>query len=187
MSKILIFNLMHKHWPEIQRIYEQGIQTGHATFEQSVPEWRQWDSAHLSEPRIIAKIDKKIAGWAALSPVSDRCAYEGVAEVSVYVDNYYHGRGVGTKLLEKLIERTEVKGIWTMQAGIFPENKASIHIHKKCGFRMVGIRTKLGKLAREVIPAQEFDELVKKVIDKEIGPYAAASQLTKEIEEKLSS
>jgi len=163
MPKILIYNMMQKDWPEVRKIYEQGIQTGDATFESSVPEWPQWHASHLTEPRIVAKINRKIVGWAALSPLSDRCVYEGVAEVSVYVDSYYYGRGVGTKLLEKLIELAEFKGLWTLQAGIFPENEASIHIHKKCGFHIVGIRKKLGKLNgvwRDVVLLERRSEVV---------------------------
>jgi phosphinothricin acetyltransferase len=146
MSTILTYNLLKKDWPDVRRIYQAGIETGNATFELTVPDWPEWDASHLAKPRITAKIDNNIVGWAALSPVSDRCAYEGVAEVSVYVDPIYNGRGVGTILLERLVELSEIDGFWTLQAGIFPENKASIHIHEKCGFRTVGIRKRLGRL-----------------------------------------
>lgn len=133
-------------WPEVARIYREGIETGHATFETEVPSWDGWNDAHLDAPRPVALLDGSVGGWAALSPVSGRCVYAGVAEVSVYVDAGSRGRGVGTRLLEALVEGSEEEGIWTLQAGIFPENEASIALHERCGFRVVGIRERLGKL-----------------------------------------
>ena len=117
-------------WPQVRKIYEQGILTGNATFEKSVPDWHIWDASHMQKTRLVAKMAEKVVGWAALSPVSDRCAYQGVAEVSIYVDTGYSGRGIGSILLGKLIELAERQGLWTLQAGIFPENEVSIHIHK---------------------------------------------------------
>lgn len=133
-------------WPRIEEIYVQGIQTGNATFETASPGWEAWDADHLPACRLVADGDGTIVGWAALSGVSDRCVYGGVAEVSVYVDDAYQGRGIGTLLLRALITASEDAGIWTLQAGIFPENAASIHIHEKLGFRRIGLRERLGKL-----------------------------------------
>ena len=134
-----------KDWEYVSRIYRLGINTGIATFEKEIPSWNTWDTAHLKSCRLIAEYDNKIVGWAALSPVSDRCVYGGVAEVSVYVDISYNNKGIGTRLLQELIIQSETNGIWSLQSGIFPENKASIHLHKKLGFREVGFREKIGK------------------------------------------
>jgi L-amino acid N-acyltransferase YncA len=134
-------------WPAVGRIYEQGIMTGHATFQTESPSWESWDASHLRSSRIVAMVDDEVAGWAALSPVSDRCVYAGVAEVSVYVATARRGRGAGRALLEALISRSEAGGIWTLQAGIFPENSASIALHERCGFRVVGRRERIGQLA----------------------------------------
>ena len=135
-------------WPAVRIIYAQGIATGQATFETECPEWRTWDENHLQAPRLVMRADERIAGWAALSPVSERCVYGGVAEVSVYVAEAYRGRGLGKALLKELIKRSEDEGIWTLQAGIFPENEASMSLHLASGFRMVGIRQRLGQLNR---------------------------------------
>ena len=134
------------HWEAVKRIYEEGIRTGHATFETTAPEWATWDEGHLREPRIVAMEDGELLGWAALTPVSGRCIYAGVAEVSVYVSAAARGKGVGKSLLLKLVEESENKGLWTLQAGIFPENTASVKIHESCGFRIVGKREKIGKM-----------------------------------------
>jgi len=134
-----------KDWEYVSRIYRLGINTGIATFEKEIPSWNTWDTAHLKSCRLIAEYDNKIVGWAALSPVSDRCVYGGVAEVSVYVDISYNNKGIGTRLLQELIIQSKTNGIWSLQSGIFPENKASIHLHKKLGFREVGFREKIGK------------------------------------------
>ena len=131
-------------WPQVAAIYAEGIATGNATFETSGPEWTQWDAAHLASPRLLARTAKKIAGWAALSPVSRRAVYAGVAEVSVYVSKDMRGQGIGHLLLEALVEASEKQGLWTLQAGIFPENTASIALHKQAGFRVVGTRERLG-------------------------------------------
>ena len=144
--KIRIRNIEQENWEEIARIYRLGIETGNATFETDIPTWKKWNIAHLQSCRLVAWQEKRIVGWAALSPVSDRCVYGGVAEVSVYVDTSYNGIGIGTKLLQELIKQSEKEGIWTLQSGIFPENKASIKIHKKLGFREIGFREKIGKM-----------------------------------------
>lgn len=134
------------HWSGAAAIYKEGIETGIATFETDVPGFLEWDGSHLKTCRLVATSDNRIIGWAALSPVSERCVYSGVAEVSVYVAVSTRNKGVGKALLNRLIEDSEKEGIWTLQAGIFPENVASIELHKSCGFREVGIREKPGRL-----------------------------------------
>jgi phosphinothricin acetyltransferase len=133
-------------WDDVRRIYAEGIATGNATFETEPPSWETWDAAHLKDCRLVARDGESVVGWAALSRVSDRCVYGGVAEVSVYVAGSARGRGVGRALLAELVRASEDAGLWTLQAGIFPENAASIAIHHGCGFRTVGIREKLGKM-----------------------------------------
>jgi phosphinothricin acetyltransferase len=132
--------------PAVQAIYAEGIATGQATFETTLPEWSEWDSDHLPVPRLVLRTGTEVVGWAALSPVSDRCVYGGVAEVSVYVAEAKRNQGLGKLLLEALIERSEASDIWTLQAGIFSENTASISLHLSCGFRLVGVRERLGQL-----------------------------------------
>jgi L-amino acid N-acyltransferase YncA len=132
-------------WPAVKAIYEQGIAGGNATFETEAPSWDEWDRTHLEGHRLVALQDSDIVGWAALSPVSERCVYQGVAANSVYVADSAHGRGVGRALLEELVARSERDGIWTIQTGIFPENEASIELHKRCGFRVVGVRDRIGQ------------------------------------------
>lgn len=143
----LIDGMTDEDWEHVRSIYRQGITTGHATFVSDVPGWQAWDSTHLSSPRLVARAGAALLGWAALSPVSDRCAYAGVAEVSVYVGAGHRGRGVGTALLRALIGGSEREGIWTLQAGIFPENRTSLGLVSRCGFREVGRRERLGKMA----------------------------------------
>lgn len=133
-------------WPDVVRIYLAGIATGHATFETDAPAWQRWDEAHLPAPRLVALTNEAIVGWAALSRVSGREVYAGVAEVSVYVDERVRGQGVGKVLLENLIKESEAHRIWTLQASIFPENVASIALHRACGFREVGTRERIGQL-----------------------------------------
>ena len=133
-------------WETVRGIYLEGISTGHATFETQAPAWEKWDSDHLCAARLVARDGPAILGWAAISPVSGRCVYAGVAEVSVYVAESARGRGVGRALLEALVRASEDEGIWTLQAGIFPENVASLAVHRRCGFRDVGRRERLGRL-----------------------------------------
>ncbi|MBO9673271.1 MAG: N-acetyltransferase [Sphingobacteriaceae bacterium] len=140
-----IRNLKVSDWDSVESIYEKGIATGNATFQTSAPSWEEWDSAHLSSCRIVADDNGKVVGWAALTPVSSRCVYAGVAEVSVYVDPEFSGRGIGFSLLIALTILSEGQGIWTLQAGIFPENLGSLKIHEKAGFRILGVREKIGK------------------------------------------
>ena len=132
-------------WPAVRAIYTEGIATGQATFETDAPEWAAWDAARLPAPRLVARIGAEVAGWAALSPVSTRRVYRGVAEVGIYVAAAQRGRGLGRALLAALIEASERGGIWTLQAGIFPGNEASVRLHKACGFREVGRRERIGR------------------------------------------
>jgi len=133
-------------WPRVRQIYLEGINTGHATFEAEVPEWNEWDACHLKDPRLVAIVNHKVAGWAALRPVSTRKVYAGVAEVSIYIGEDYRGQGIGSALLNALIGASEKYGIWTLQAGIFPENQASINLHLQHGFQILGRRKKIGKM-----------------------------------------
>ena len=133
-------------WAAVSDIYAAGIATGNATFETTVPTWDAWDRGHLVEHRLVANFGHEVVGWAALSPVSDRCVYAGVAENSVYIHPDHRGRGVGRLLLEALIASAETAGIWTVQTGIFPENAASVALHERCGFRVVGRRERIGQL-----------------------------------------
>lgn len=139
-------NISKDNYHELVRIYEEGIATGLATFETKAPAWESWDQAHLGFGRVMTVEDDLTLGWAALSPVSSRCVYGGVAEVSVYVAAAARGLGVGQFLLNQLIEISEANGIWTLQAGVFDDNLASRKLHLKCGFREIGYREKIGKL-----------------------------------------
>ena len=155
--------LQPSDWEAARAIYLEGIATRNATFETDAPNWPKWDSSHFSFGRRVARENGEILGWAALSPVSDRCCYSGVAEVSVYVDAHQRGRGVGTALLRSVIEASEKQGIWTLQAGIFPENLASLALVRKCGFREVGRRKRLGQLEgiwRDVLLLERRSEIV---------------------------
>lgn len=138
--------LLPEHWPAVKAIYEDGLATGNASFATSAPGWEEWDKTHLAHSRLIALDDNTIAGWAALTPVSGRCVYAGVAEVSVYIAASHRGKGIGKALLLTLITESEHNNIWTLQAGIFPENTASIRLHEAAGFRQVGIRQRIGKM-----------------------------------------
>lgn len=142
--KFTVEKMKDQDWPAVKEIYQEGIDTSDATFETEAPSWQQWDNAHLKDCRLVAKTAGQIVGWVALSPVSDRCAYRGVAEVSLYVISSARGQGVGKALLKAAIEESEQIGIWTLQGGTFPENTASIALQKSCGFRKAGIREKIG-------------------------------------------
>jgi phosphinothricin acetyltransferase len=133
-------------WEAVRAIYAEGVATGNATFETEVPAWEAWDRSHLPDCRLVARSRDQVVGWAALSPVSERCAYRGIAEISVYVGSSARGGGVGSALLNALVAAAERLGIWTLQVGIFPENLASIALHRSCGFRVVGRRERLGQL-----------------------------------------
>ena len=155
--------LRAEHWPDVARIYAEGIATRNATFETELPSWNAWDRAHLAEHRLVATEAEAVLGWAALASVSERCVYGGVVENSVYVTESAQGRGVGRALLTALVATTEAAGIWTIQTGIFPENEASIRLHERAGFRVVGRRERLGKLDgvwRDVLFLERRSEVV---------------------------
>jgi phosphinothricin acetyltransferase len=162
-TSFVIRAMRPEDWPWVRAIYLEGIATGNATFETEAPPWESWDAAHAKEPRIVARepggagaaaaggdgahdTSGAILGWAALTPVSGRCVYAGVGDLSVYVAASARGRGVGKALLMALVTESERAGIWTLQAGIFPENEASLALHKSCGFREVGRRERIGKM-----------------------------------------
>lgn len=144
MPELAIRPMQAADWPSVRAIYLEGIATGNATFAQTAPDWPEWDAGHLPCCRLVAQIDEAVLGWAALSPYSGRYVYCGVAEVSIYVAEPARGSGIGSTLLQTLIDASEAAGIWTLQAGIFPENTASIQLHRRGGFRMVGTRERLG-------------------------------------------
>lgn len=137
--------MLDKDWEDVARIYQEGINTHIATFQTSAPTYEEWDHSHLQKCRFVITINEKVIGWAALTPVSSRCVYSGVAEVSIYVDQKYSGMGYGTKLLQYLIEESEKCGFWMLQSGILQHNQASVQLHTKCGFRQVGYREKIAR------------------------------------------
>jgi len=147
----IVGKMESKDWERVCAIYLEGISTGHATFDPQTPGWESWDADHFPQCRLVARIGEEIAGWGTLTPVSERCVYAGVAEVSVYVASEHQEQGIGSALLAGLIAESEKVGIWTLQAGVFPENTTSLALHKRHGFREVGSREKLGKM--------EFGEL----------------------------
>jgi L-amino acid N-acyltransferase YncA len=155
--------LRPEDWPAVRAIYQAGIATGNATFETAAPDWPVWDAGHLEAHRLVARENGRVLAWAALAPVSDRCAYTGVAENSIYVAPDAQGRGVGRELLGALVSGAEQAGIWTVQTGIFPENQASVRLHQACGFRIVGVRERLGRLHgrwRDVLLLERRSSLV---------------------------
>lgn len=135
-----------EYWPQVRSIYLEGISTGNSTFEADAPDWDKWDSGHLREHRLVVREGDAILAWAALSLVSTRCIYSGVAEISLYVAAGYRGKGIGSALLMAVIASTEKAGLWTLQGGIFPENTASRHLVRKHGFKEIGRREKVGKM-----------------------------------------
>jgi phosphinothricin acetyltransferase len=148
---ITIGSLAASDWPAVRAIYDEGIATGVATFETGAPSWTAWDAAHRPDCRLVARTaDGTVVGWVALTPVSDRRVYSGVAELSVYVSARARGQGVGRALLEALVVASEGAGIWTLQAGIQAENEASLVLHERCGFRRVGVHERLGRDAAGV-------------------------------------
>ncbi len=138
-----IDDLQPEHWPAVARIFEEGLDEG--TFEERVPSWDEWDAGHLASPRLVALDGEHVDGWAALAPVSRRECYRGVTENSVYVARAARGRGVGRALLEELVRRADAAGVWTIQAGILAGNDASVALHSRCGFRIVGTRERIAR------------------------------------------
>ncbi len=150
-------------WPEVSRIFAEGIATGNATFETEVPGWEQWDAAHLAEHRFVAQKDGRVVGWVALAPVSPRACYAGVAEVSAYVGEEARGEGVGAELQAAVVESSERAGIWTLQTGVFPENEASRRLLRRFGFRAVGTQERIGRLHgvwRDVVLLERRSEVI---------------------------
>ncbi len=143
---MIISELNDTHYNSVKDIYLQGIATGQATFQTEAPTWEDWNKGHLQHSRYIASENNTVLGWAALTPVSGRCVYAGVAEVSIYIQANNRGKGIGRLLMQELIKSSEKNGIWTLQAGIFPENTASLNLHEKNGFRIIGKREKIGKM-----------------------------------------
>lgn len=140
-----IVTMKDSDWESVSRIFLAGIQTEKATFRSELPTFNEWNSGHIKSCRLVAKKQKQIVGWAALSPISNRKEYRGVAEVSIYVDKRNEGEGIGTSLLREIIHLSEKQGVWTLQASIFRENVSSINLHVKCGFREVGYREKIAQ------------------------------------------
>jgi L-amino acid N-acyltransferase YncA len=156
-------NLRPDDWPEVARIFAEGIATGNATFETGLPSWEAWDSSHLAEHRLVAVRDERVLGWIALAQVSPRECYEGVAEVSAYVGEEVRGEGVGAELLAALIESSERAGIWTLQTGVFPENERSLGLLQRFGFRPIGTQERIGRLHgvwRDVVLLERRSEVV---------------------------
>jgi L-amino acid N-acyltransferase YncA len=146
----------------VRAIFGEGIATGQATFETETPSWEHWDGAHSSG--LVSEEDGEVVGWAALAPYSERAVYAGVAEESIYVAERARGRGVGRTLLEELVRRSEQAGIWTLEAGVFPENRASVALHLGCGFRIVGVRERIGRLNgewRDVLLLERRSEVIR--------------------------
>jgi phosphinothricin acetyltransferase len=133
-------------WQQVRSIYLEGIGTGNSTFEADAPDWKKWDSVHIREHRLVVKEHDTVLAWAALSPVSTRCVYSGVAELSLYVAAGQRGKGIGSTLLAALIISTEKAGLWTLQGGIFPENTSSLRLVRTHGFKEIGRREKIGKM-----------------------------------------
>ncbi|WP_260514196.1 GNAT family N-acetyltransferase [Serratia fonticola] len=146
MMEVHIREMTEKDWPAVSTIYQEGINTGHATFQTESPSWPDWNDGHMEQCRYVATIGGKIEGWIALSAFSKRYAYRGVAEVSIYVNPQISGQGIGYRLMSHMINASEEAGGWTLIAGIFPENTGSVRLHEKSGFRVIGIREKVGEM-----------------------------------------
>jgi len=145
-TKTIVTGLQREYYPKVKEIYELGMATGNATLETKAPDWPDWDAKFMKTCRLVALQNEKVVGWAALSAVSGRCVYAGVAEDTVYIHPDFKGQGIGKMLLSELVKASEKEGIWTLQAGILVENTASIKLHEQCSFRVVGVREKLGQL-----------------------------------------
>jgi L-amino acid N-acyltransferase YncA len=142
----IVREMQEQDGPAVLAIYGTGIETRNATFETAVPGWEEWDRRHHPHSRFVYQENGRVLGWVALAPVSQREAYSGVAEVSIYLAPEARGRGVGTRLMERAIASSEAYGIWTLYAAMFPENEASVRLHARCGFRRVGVRIKIARL-----------------------------------------
>ena len=161
MSGPAIRPLTTADWSDVARIFAEGIATGHATFEPAAPDWAEWDAGHLPTHRFVATGDDgAVLGWVAASPVSGRCVYAGVVEDSVYVGEAARGRGVGRALLAALLDSAQTGGAWTVQAGVFPENAASVRLHTDAGFRVVGTRERIGRMAHGPLAGRWRDVLL---------------------------
>lgn len=162
LTRMTIRELQPADWPDVARIFEEGIRTGNATFETTPPTWEAWDAGHLADHRLVVTLDGDVVGWAALSAVSDRACYSGVAEHSIYVAERVRGLGFGRQLLAALVAAADAGGIWTLQSGVFPENEASLALHLSLGFRVVGVRERLGRLEglwRDVVLLERRSEM----------------------------
>lgn len=162
LTRMTIRELQPADWPDVARIFEEGIRTGNATFETTPPTWEAWDAGHLADHRLVVTLDGDVVGWAALSAVSDRACYSGVAEHSIYVAERVRGLGFGRQLLAALVAAADAGGVWTLQSGVFPENEASLALHLSLGFRVVGVRERLGRLDgvwRDVVLLERRSEM----------------------------
>jgi phosphinothricin acetyltransferase len=165
---LVVRDMTPADWPEVERIYREGIATGNATFEAAPPSWTDFDREKVANPRLVATDDGAVVGWAAAGRVSSRCVYEGVLEHSVYVAEAARGRGVGRELLDAFLRAAEAADVWTVQSGVFPENEPSLALHRELGFRTVGIRERVGKMGygpyagqwRDVVMIERRSELV---------------------------
>jgi L-amino acid N-acyltransferase YncA len=146
MSAITIRDMREIDGPLVLEIYRLGIGSGQATFETSAPSWKDWNNNHLEHSRFVALMNDRVAGWVAISPVSQRAVYKGVSEVSIYVHPGHHGKGIGSALMDRLIKSSEEHGIWTLYSAVFPENAATMRLHEKSGFRIIGTREKIAQL-----------------------------------------
>lgn len=141
-----IQSMRSEDWPRVAAIYRSGIDTGLATFQSDVPAWEDWDRGHIASCRLVLRLGEDVAGWAALSAVSSRPVYAGVAEVSIYIDEAYRGKGLGKVLLKELVRCSEAEGFWMLQGSITRENTASVRLHESCGFRLVGVRERIARM-----------------------------------------
>lgn len=148
-------------WPAVHRIFQEGIDTGHATFESKAPDWESFNASRLTGHRLVAEtVEQGVLGWAAVSPISSRPAYAGVVEHSIYVAANARGLGVGKTLLHALIDSTENAGVWTIQSSVFPENHSSLRIHESAGFRVVGHRSRIARMTHGPAAGQWRDTLL---------------------------
>lgn len=162
----IIDDMKKEDWDQVANIYMDGVKTARATFVEEVPVWENWNKGHVTSCRLVARSGKDVLGWVALSPTSTRFAYRGVAEVSIYVGEKYRGMGVGEALMKRVIECSEQNGFWTLESLVISENKGSIELHKKCGFRVLGVREKPGKMASTGI---WYDVTIMERRSKEVG------------------